>query len=156
MEAADIADAEADRLDHLRLDSVKRRVEIGLRHLEGFPAQPLRLVELAPEADERHIALVAYRLDDRADLLQKEGQIRLRAPDERGALRRRHSVEALNIDVGHVGSFLPGTGPRDHFDLRKISSPTSRSSAQTATSAMTTKTEETAARSGVMMERILL
>lgn len=43
-----------------------------------------------------------------------------------------------------------------HLDFRKISSPTSRSSTAIAAPAITMKTTETAARSGVMIERIEL
>ena len=127
----------------------KRGVELRLRHQDAV-GRNVGLVELAREARERLVALGLHRGDDRPDLLEERRRGRNRRASSALA---RWSAESLASSWKLQAYAIENSV---HFDFRKMSRPTRRSSAATAIAATTTKTTEIAARSGVMIERIEL
>jgi len=87
VEAPDVQDRIVDRRADLGREAALGALEIGRARLE--PARGhLGPVELAGEADQRLVALLAHRLDDRPHRVEKRRQIRLGPLEEPGALDR--------------------------------------------------------------------
>ncbi len=156
MEMADIVDAELDGLDHVLFHLVEGGIELGFRRLD-ISRVDLGLVEIARKADECRIAFRADGFDDRLHLLDKTGEVGFRTLEQFGARCIVQFCQFVKRNIGH-DRLLAGCGgdATGHFDLRKMSSPTSWSSRNMAAAAQAMKTTEMAARSGVMMDRIEL
>ncbi|SLN15079.1 hypothetical protein ROA7023_00169 [Roseisalinus antarcticus] len=106
VEAADIADAEADRVDHRIVHGVEGGVELGLGGLQRGLGQGLGLVEAAPEADQRGVALGAHGLDDRRGALEEGRQVRLRPLRQRRPRLRLHGFQPPHGHVSHRVSLV--------------------------------------------------
>ena len=156
MEMADIVDTELDRLDHVLFHLVESGIELGFRRLDVRRID-FCLVEIARKADKRRVAFGANGFDDRLNLLDKARQVGFRALEKFGARCVVQFSQFVKRNIGHDRLLVGcGGGATRHFDLRKMSSPTSRSSRKIAAAAQAMKTTEMAARSGVMMDRIEL
>src|SRR5690606_7731604 len=131
-----------------RVKSLESVVEFLLSN-QDMVGRHVRLVELARIVRECLVAIGFDSSNDRPDLVQVRADILVRSLHEGRARRRRHGGKLIEI-AGFGHEFFP------HLDLRKMSSPTIRSSATITKAATATNTTEIAARSGVMMERLEL
>ena len=156
VKVADIIDAELDGFDHVFLDLVEGGIEFRFCRLD-IGRVNFCLIQITRKPHQCGITLRANRFNNRLHFLDKPGKVGFRTFQKLRALGVVQLCQFVKGNIGH--SRLLGCcvgGAAGHFDLRKMSSPTSRSSRKMANAAQAMKTTEIAARSGVMMDRIEL